>query len=170
MKFKTILLLSAIAVILGVISFWMGQLSYSWLPPQASVESQLIDNLFSFLVTIGTFIFLGVTGALVYSVLFHRAGKYDTSDGPPIEGNLTLEIVWTAIPFLLVLWIAIFSYQTYKDMAKLFSPEVVGYLSKLEKLALRQAGEFRKKTNLLINSLIRQQGKKCLKIRLLPSR
>ncbi|ELS00808.1 heme/copper-type cytochrome/quinol oxidase, subunit 2 [Xenococcus sp. PCC 7305] len=116
MKFKTILLLSAIAVILGVISFWMGQLSYSWLPPQASVESQLIDNLFSFLVTIGTFIFLGVTGALVYSVLFHRAGKYDTSDGPPIEGNLTLEIVWTAIPFLLVLWIAIFSYQTYKDM------------------------------------------------------
>ncbi|ELS00797.1 hypothetical protein Xen7305DRAFT_00004980 [Xenococcus sp. PCC 7305] len=55
-------------------------------------------------------------------------------------------------------------------MAKLFSPEVVGYLSKLEKLALRQAGEFRKKTNLLINSLIRQQGKKCLKIRLLPSR
>ena len=116
MKFRTILTLVAIAIILGVISYWMGQLSYSWLPPQASVESQLIDNLFSFLVTLGTFIFLGVTGTLLYSVLFHRAGRYDTSDGPAIEGNIKLEIVWTTIPFLLVLWIAIFSYQTYKEM------------------------------------------------------
>ena len=102
MKFKTILTLVAIAFILGFISVWVGQLSYSWLPPQASVESQLIDNLFSFLVTLGTFIFLGVTGTILYSILFHRAGRYDTSDGPPIEGNLTLEIVWTTIPFLLV--------------------------------------------------------------------
>ena len=116
MKFKTILTLVAIAFTLGVISIWVGQLSYSWLPPQASVESQLIDNLFSFLVTLGTFIFLGVTGTMLYSVLFHRAGRYDTSDGPAIEGNVTLEIVWTTIPVLLVLWIAIFSYQTYKEM------------------------------------------------------
>lgn len=133
MKFRTILTLVAIAIILGVISYWMGQLSYSWLPPQASVESQLIDNLFSFLVTLGTFIFLGVTGTLLYSVLFHRAGRYDTSDGPAIEGNIKLEIVWTTIPFLLVLWIAIFSYQTYKEMgirgpmemAHMHMPEVV---------------------------------------------
>ena len=133
MKIKTILTLAAIAFVLGLISIWVGQLSYSWLPPQASVESQLVDNLFSFLVTLGTFIFLGVTGTLLYSVLFHRAGRYDTSDGPPIEGNIKLEIVWTTIPFLLVLWIAIFSYQTYKEMgirgpmemAHLHMPEVV---------------------------------------------
>ncbi len=117
MKFKIILTLVTIALILGGISIWVGQLSYSWLPPQASMESQLVDNLFSFLVTVGTFIFLGVTGTLIYSVLFHRAGKYDLSDGPAIEGNVTLEIVWTTIPFLLVLWIAVYSYQTYKEMA-----------------------------------------------------
>ncbi len=117
MKFKIILTLVTIALILGGISIWVGQLSYSWLPPQASAESQLVDNLFSFLVIVGTFIFLGVTGTILYSVLFHRAGRYDTSDGPAIEGNVTLEIVWTTIPFLLVLWIAVYSYQTYKEMA-----------------------------------------------------
>ncbi|MDJ0576074.1 MAG: cytochrome c oxidase subunit II [Xenococcaceae cyanobacterium MO_234.B1] len=117
MKFKTILTLVAIALTLGAISIWVGQLSYSWLPPQASVESQLIDNLFSFLVTLGTFILLGVAGTVTYSVLFHRAGRYDLSDGPHIEGNVTLEVVWTAIPFLLVLWIAVYSYQTYIEMS-----------------------------------------------------
>lgn len=106
----------AIASVLTVVSIWVGQLSYSWLPPQASAESQLIDNLFSFLVTLGTFIFLGVTGTVTYSIIFHRAGRYDISDGPPIEGNVTLEVVWTAIPFLLVFWIAFYSYQTYEKM------------------------------------------------------
>ena len=116
MKLKTIVTLAAIALTLGVISFWIGQLSYSWLPPQASAESLFVDNLFSFLVTLGAFIFLGVTGTLMYSVLFQRAGRYDTSDGPPIEGSITLEIVWTAIPLLLVFWIALYSYQTYQKM------------------------------------------------------
>jgi cytochrome c oxidase subunit 2 len=95
----------------------MGQQSYGWFPPQASAESILIDDLFSFLVTLGTFIFLGVVGTLTYSVLFQRADKYDPEDGEPIEGNITLEIVWTAIPIVLVIWIAAYSYQIYEQMA-----------------------------------------------------
>ena len=117
MKLKTIFTLVAIALILAAISIEVGQLSYSWLPPQASVESELVDDLFSFLVTLGTFILLGVTGTITYSVLFHRAGRYDVSDGPHIEGNVTLEVVWTAVPFLLVVWIAVYSYQTYMKMS-----------------------------------------------------
>lgn len=116
MKIRNILGLIAAGLALAAVSLWIGQQAYSWFPPQASAESLLIDRLFSFLVTIGTFIFLGVTGALVYSVIFHRAAENDTSDGPPIEGNTTVEIVWTAIPFFLVLWIAIYSYQIYDQM------------------------------------------------------
>lgn len=116
MPLKIWLLLIVISLVLMAISIWIGQLSYSWLPPQASTESQLIDDLFSFLVTLGTFIFLGVTGTVMYSVFFQQASKYDFSDGPHIEGNITLEIVWTAIPILLVFWIAGYSYQIYLDM------------------------------------------------------
>ena len=119
MKIRTILILFAVAIAIALISLWMGQVSYSWFPPQASAESILIDNLFSFLVTLGTFIFLGVVGTLTYSILFQRAGKYDFSDGPHIEGNVKLEIIWTAIPFALVIWIATYSYQIYDQMSVL---------------------------------------------------
>lgn len=117
MKIRTVLILTVAAVVLAAISFWVGQQAYGWMPPQASAESILIDNLFSFLVTIGAFIFLGVLSALTYSIVFQRAGKYDTNDGPPIEGNITLEVVWTAIPFVLVLWIAAYSFRIYDQMA-----------------------------------------------------
>ncbi|MFB2876704.1 cytochrome c oxidase subunit II [Floridanema aerugineum] len=117
MKIRTILILGTIAIALALISLWMGQQAYTWLPPQASVEAELIDRLFSFLVTLGTFIFLGVVGTLTYSVLFQQAGKYDTSDGPHIEGNLTLEVVWTVIPFVLAVWIAGYSYHIYDQMS-----------------------------------------------------
>ncbi|MEC4817843.1 MAG: cytochrome c oxidase subunit II [Scytonema sp. PMC 1069.18] len=116
MKIRNILILTAIAIALAAVSLRIGQLAYSWLPEQGAAESQLIDDLFSFLVTLGAFIFLGVTGTLMYSVIFHQAEQYDTSDGPPIEGNVTLEVVWTAIPILLVLWIAGYSYQVYQQM------------------------------------------------------
>ena len=117
MKIRTGLILATAAIVLAAISFWVGQQAYGWMPPQASAESILVDNLFSFLVTIGTFIFLGVFVAIAYAVLFQRAGKYDFSDGPHIEGNITLEVVWTAIPFALVIWIAAYSFQIYDQMS-----------------------------------------------------
>ncbi len=117
MNIRTGLTLGIIAIALTLVSLWMGQQAYTWLPPQASAESQLVDRLFSFLVTLGTFIFLGVVGTLTYAVLFQRVGKYDMNDGPPVEGNVPLEVVWTAIPFVLVIWIAFYSYQTYDQMS-----------------------------------------------------
>jgi cytochrome c oxidase subunit II len=111
-----ILTIAPIAFVMTSISLWMGKQAYTWFPVQAAAESQLVDQLFSFLVVLGTFIFLGVTGTVFYSVLFHRAAKNDISDGPPIEGNLTLEVVWTVIPILLVFWIATYSYQIYNQM------------------------------------------------------
>ncbi len=104
------------AIFVTITSLWIGQQSYSWLPPQAAAESHLIDDLISFLVTLGAFIFLAVTSTLMYSIIFHRAEKGDTSDGPPIEGNIALEVVWTAIPIMLVIWIATYSYQIYERM------------------------------------------------------
>ncbi len=125
MKIRSFLLLTVFLVVLTGVSLWMGKQAYSWFPPQAAAESHLIDELFSFLVVLGTFIFCGVVGMLLYSVAFYRAPAGDTSDGPPIEGNITLEVVWTAIPILLVVWIATYSYQIYEQMAIRGPMEVV---------------------------------------------
>ncbi len=117
MKLRAILTLSVTAVLLVFFSLWMAKQSYSWFPPQAAAESELYDNLFSIFVGLGTFVFLGVAIPILYSLVFHRAGKYDFSDGPPIEGNTTLEIIWTLVPILLVTGLATASYQTYTRMA-----------------------------------------------------
>ena len=114
---KRIVRLGMLAIANLLISLWRGQQAYSWMPVQAAAESVLVDKLFSFMTAVGTFIFLGVVGTLIYSVLFQRAAKYDDTDGPPIEGNVKLEVIWTALPILLVIWIGTVSYQTYDQMS-----------------------------------------------------
>jgi cytochrome c oxidase subunit II len=137
MKLRTILILVGVGGAIDPITLLLGK----WFPPQASAESILIDNLFSFLVTLGTFIFLGVVGTLTYSVLFQRADKYDYSDGPHIEGNVKLEIIWTAIPFALVIWIAAYSYQIYGQMSVLGPMEHVHMNASAEAATMAKMGD-----------------------------
>lgn len=118
---RRILGLTGLAAANLAISYWMGQQAYTWMPPQASAESVLVDKLFSFMTAVGTFIFIGVIGTLLYSMIFQRAAKYDPTDGPPIEGNFWLEVVWTAVPIMLIIWIGTVSYNTYDQMS-LLSP------------------------------------------------
>ncbi|MDF5726905.1 MAG: cytochrome c oxidase subunit II [Rhizonema sp. PD38] len=125
MKILRIFILIAIAVAISVTSFWMGQQSYSWFPSQATTAAKLVDDLFCFLVTLSSFIFFGVIGALLYSIVFSRANRLDTTDGPAIEGNTTVEIVWTVIPVVLIIWIAAYSYDVYRQMGILSPMQVV---------------------------------------------
>ncbi len=99
-----------------VISYWLGQVSYSWMPIEASTDAQHIDDLFSFLVTLGAVIFLGVIGMLVYSLIFDRAASGDYSEGHAYRHNWKLEVVWLVIPTALVLWIGIYSLNIYTRM------------------------------------------------------
>ena len=50
-----------------------------------------------------------VAAAIIYSVLKFRAQPEDDTDGPPIHGHTGLEIVWTAIPAILVTAISVVS-------------------------------------------------------------
>ena len=97
--------------LLVLLSHWMGQQAYHWLPVQASTAAPLVDGLFSFETAIGTFVFAGVLSVITWVVVRHRAEKYDESDASPVEGNTRLEVVWTAIPFVLVMAIAFHAIQ-----------------------------------------------------------
>ena len=82
----------------------------------ASLNAPVYDELFKVLFSIGSVLFLGILGLLVFSLVRFRRRPGDTSDGAPIEGNLPLEIVWTAIPAIVVLFIGIYSYDIYERM------------------------------------------------------
>jgi cytochrome c oxidase subunit II len=80
-----------------------------WLPEAASREAGRIHFVFWFVTAICIFIFAIVAAVMAYAVLKFRRAPDDDSDGPPIHGHTGLEIVWTAVPTVLVTSIAIVS-------------------------------------------------------------
>ncbi len=106
---KAIVIITVAIAIDLVIAKLMMIWSLSWFPPQASSAAPYVDNLFALETGIGSFIFFGCTGFMGWVLLFNRAGKYDESDGAPIEGNTKLEIAWTIIPLVTVFLIATYS-------------------------------------------------------------
>ncbi|MEA5508740.1 cytochrome c oxidase subunit II [Crocosphaera sp. UHCC 0190] len=99
-----------------VISYWLGQQSYNWMPVAATAEAKHVDDLFSFLVALGSFIFLGVVGMIVFSIITCRADENDYTEGHPSRGNNKLEFFWTATPTILVLWIGWQSFNIYQQL------------------------------------------------------
>ena len=107
-----------VGILLTVISFWYGQ-NHGLMPVQASEEAVRIDNLFSLMITIGTGLFLIVQGTLIYSLFKFRRRPDDDTDGPYVEGNIPLEILWTSIPAVIVLIIAVYSFEIYNEIGGL---------------------------------------------------
>ncbi|MBW4469591.1 MAG: cytochrome c oxidase subunit II [Stenomitos rutilans HA7619-LM2] len=125
LKFLEYFLLTILIAGAMLISHWMGQQAYTWMPPQATAEAQRVDTLFSFLVSVGMFIFLGLVGMMLYSALFFRAKPDDYSEGHPSRGSVKLEILWTAAPTLLVLWIAFQNTNIYSQLNILGLKQIV---------------------------------------------
>lgn len=111
----------SIAIAIALISLWYGQ-NHGLLPVAASPEAEAVDGIFQLMMTVATGLFLLIEGVLIYSVIRFRQKPGDETDGPPIEGNVPLEIVWTAIPTVIVLIISIYSFDVYNSMGGL-NPE-----------------------------------------------
>lgn len=110
-------ILAALAIVADLfLSRWVGHQALGWMPSQGTAEAKQVDDLFSFLVSIGTFIFAGLAGMVLYSIIFDRAAKGDWSDGKPIREDWRLETAWTAVPLFLVLWISAQSFRIYEQL------------------------------------------------------
>ena len=106
-------LLAGMALVLA--GLWVGQ-NVNLLPVDASANAPVYDELFKVLFSIGTILLLGIVGLLVYSLARFRRRAGEIGDGAAIEGNLPLEILWTAIPAVVVLFVGIYSYDIYDRM------------------------------------------------------
>jgi cytochrome c oxidase subunit 2 len=146
-RFLEYLLIASYIAVLLIISHWIGQMAYSWMPIEATAEAQKVDSLFSFLTAIGAFIILGLIGMMAYSVLSFRAPPNDYSEGHPSRGDLKLEFLWTAAPTLLVLWLAFQGFNIYQQLNILGLQQVVHLHTPLEKLASAASSEDQPKPN-----------------------
>jgi len=96
-------------IVMGIIAPNLGML-----PEAASVEAQNTDTLFRVLIFIGSVVFFLVQGLVYYAAWAFRAPANDDSDGPNLHGNFMLEVVWTIIPAVVVVFIAIYAFDIWQ--------------------------------------------------------
>jgi cytochrome c oxidase subunit 2 len=79
-------------------------LSINWNGQEASTAAPKIDDLLNVMIVLSSFVFSLVMVMLFYALWKFRAKPGDESDGEPIHGNTRLEVAWTLIPTIIVLF------------------------------------------------------------------
>jgi len=104
-----------IAIAIGIL------LSYEihWFPVEASTQAHNTDRLYHVLVIASIPIFVLVVAVILYSVWqFRMKPSEELKDGPPIHGNTRLEVIWTALPAILLLGLVAYSFVILYDNEK----------------------------------------------------
>jgi cytochrome c oxidase subunit 2 len=130
-KLPAVLVLSISTAALLLLGLWVGY-NVNVLPIAASSNAPTYDALFKVLFSIGTVLFLGILILLVYSLVAFRRRPGDVGDGLAIEGNLPLEIVWTAIP-------AVVAYNRFATEVDRLSIRFETFMEEFSNILHRQA-------------------------------
>lgn len=120
MDMKRYVHLAIAAVLVVVIAVLLMQVLTvsNLLPVAASEQAKPIDSLFDIEFKVISFLFSLIIVFMVYSVVVFRRKKGDTSDAAHIEGNTTLEILWTLAPLATVLYFAYLGGASLADTLK----------------------------------------------------
>lgn len=108
---KLVLAALALGTVVSVL-----MLQYDWMGEAASTAAGPIDTLMDVTVVLSSLIFSIVCVALGYALYKWRVKPGDESDGLPIHGNTKLEVVWTLIPTVIVLFLAGYSWVVMNDI------------------------------------------------------
>lgn len=111
----TFLWLTAATIALTVVTSVI-MLIPNWNGFAASAEADDIDTLLDVMIVLSSFVFSVVMVMMIYAVWKFRAKPGDESDGEPIHGNTKIEIAWTVIPTIIVIFGAIYSTIVLSDI------------------------------------------------------
>jgi cytochrome c oxidase subunit 2 len=106
------------ATIAGTAAISAVMLSINWDGQEASTAAPKIDDLLNVMIVLSAFVFSLVMVMLFYALYKFRAKPGDESDGEPIHGNTRLEVAWTLIPTIIVLFGAGYSWSVLNDIEK----------------------------------------------------
>jgi cytochrome c oxidase subunit 2 len=101
------LLIGGIAIAIGI----PVALVIPWFPSDGSIQSSNVRTLYDVLLIVSVPVFVLVETVVLYSVWkFRMKPGEEEKDGPPIHGNTRLEVIWTAIPAILVVSLSTYAY------------------------------------------------------------
>jgi cytochrome c oxidase subunit II len=87
-----------------------------WNGQGGSTAAPKIDRLLDVMIVLSSFVFSLVVVMMGYALYKFRARPGDEGDGEPIHGNTRLEIAWTLIPTVIVLFGAGYSWGVLKSI------------------------------------------------------
>jgi cytochrome c oxidase subunit 2 len=92
-------------------------LAIEWFPEQASTQAGPIDHFYDVLIWSSVPVFVLVTTVVLFSVVkFRMRPGEENLDGPPIHGNTRLEVVWTAIPAIILVVLCAYAWIVLVDI------------------------------------------------------
>jgi cytochrome c oxidase subunit 2 len=97
-------------------------------PPEPQTDSgEAISGLYWVVFTICAVVFVAVESALVLFVIRfrRRRGTPEAAEGPQIHGNTRLEIIWTIVPAVILVGIAVFTLSRIPAVEAKSSDELV---------------------------------------------
>jgi cytochrome c oxidase subunit 2 len=107
-------------VVVGVIATAIGiaiGLTIHWFPPADSTQADKIDTLWDVLIIATVPVFVLVTVIVCFAVIeFRMRPGEENLDGPPIHGNTRLEVIWTAVPAILIVGLVTYAYVVMRDI------------------------------------------------------
>jgi cytochrome c oxidase subunit 2 len=104
---------------IGIVASLIGiaiALAIDWFPVNAAKSTKKIDTLYDVLLIVSVPIFVLVMTVAIYSVIRFRARPGDMGDGAPIHGNTRLEVIWVAVPTLIVSALAAYAWIVLDDV------------------------------------------------------
>jgi cytochrome c oxidase subunit 2 len=97
--------------IVGVV-FASGAGSALYPPKPATAQAAVTSSLYDIVFAIAVAIFVAVEGLIVWSILRYRRRPTDTELPPQTHGNNFVEVLWTLIPTVIVLYLFAISWNT----------------------------------------------------------
>jgi cytochrome c oxidase subunit II len=105
-------------VVIGVIATAIAipvALIIPWFPAKGSIQAGNVRTLYDVLLIATVPIFVLVETVVLYSVWkFRMRPGQEEMDGPPIHGNTRLEVVWTAVPAILIVSLCTYAYTVLR--------------------------------------------------------
>ncbi|HET7180928.1 MAG TPA: cytochrome c oxidase subunit II [Candidatus Limnocylindrales bacterium] len=102
-----VLLIAIVAIVL------LSGAGRSLYPPKAAThEAAATSGLYDIVFAIAVAVFLAVEGLIVWSILRYRRRPEDVDLPPQTHGNNFVEVLWTLIPTVIVLYLFVVSYNT----------------------------------------------------------
>lgn len=100
-----------LTVVGTIVTTWLLKLALP-LPTRAATQAYTVDRVLDVHIFLISFFFSLVVVFMLYAFVVFRRRPGDTEDGEHFEGNTALEIVWTVVPLIIVLFLGYLGVRT----------------------------------------------------------